>query len=130
MVSRAYFARRFLALKLLRSALAVGALYDAGLAGLLVGRPPAAARLLGPAVAEPSLLSLLAGLWLAMLAGLALAAAGDIRRHSAVVATILAGRALAALVLVLPATSATPWLAAVNGLLALTLAAAWWPLRR
>ena len=90
MVTRAYFARRFLALKLLRCALVAGALYDAGLALLLAWRPAAAAAPLGLPVAGASPLAALAAVWLVMLAGLAVAAA---RRLTPPLAGGLAGAA-------------------------------------
>jgi hypothetical protein len=131
-VKRAYFARRFLALKLLRGALVVGALYDAGLAILLVWRPGAAAALLGLPTAGSAPLAALAAVWLVMLAGLGLAAARDCRRYSAVIAALIAGRLAAALVLAtgaIVAASPPSWSLAWQGLLAVTLAAAWWPQR-
>ena len=132
MVSRAYFARRFLALKLLRGALAVGALYDAVIAAMLVWHPNELSPMLGSRLAEGWPLTPLAALWLALLAALALAAAGDIRRYSAVIAAVLVGRVLTAALLALTttATATVPWMAVVNGMLALTLAAAWWPIRQ
>ncbi len=135
MVKRAYFARRFLALKILRGALVAGALYDAGLAILIVWRPAAAAGLLGLLglrTGGSAPLAALAAVWLAMLAGLGLAAARDCRRYSAVIVALISGRSAAAIVLAagaLAAASPPPWSAAWQGLLALTLAAAWWPQR-
>lgn len=134
MVTRAYFARRFLALKLLRAALVVGAFYDAAVATLLVGWPISAVGVLAPGPAPGPPLGSLAALWSALLALLALAAARDIRRYSAILAALVAGRMLAALLLAAAAGAAAPptlpWLAAVNGLLAATLAGSWWPIRR
>ena len=132
MVTRAYFARRFLALKLLRGTLVAGALYDAGLAALLLWRPGSAAALLGLSSAESPPVAALAALWLAMLAALGVAAARDIRRYSAIVAALICGRAAAAVILTTSAivsTSPLPWTAAWSALLAVALAATWWPLR-
>ena len=132
MVTRAYFARRFLALKLLRGTLLAGALYDAALAALFLWRPEAATRQLGLAASESPPLAALVALWLAMLAGLGAAAARDIRRYSAIVAALLCGRAAAAVILAtggLAATGPLPWTATWNALLAAVLAAAWWPQR-
>ena len=64
MVTRAYFARRFLALKLLRGALLAGALYDAALAALFLWRPETAARQLGLTASESLPLAALVALWL------------------------------------------------------------------
>ena len=132
MVTRAYFARRFLALKLLRCALVAGALYDAGVAILLVWRPGSATTLLGLRVGGSPPLAGLAAVWLVLLAGLAIAAARDCRRYSAVIAALIAGRVATALVLVtvaIAAASPPSWWAAWHALLAVTLAAAWWPQR-
>jgi hypothetical protein len=131
-VDRAYFARRFLALKLLRGALVAGALYDAALAALLLWRPGSAAGLLGLATPAAPALARLAALWLAMLAALGLAAGRDIRRYSAVIAALICGRAVAAVMLTttaLAAAAALPWSAPWNALLATALIATWWPQR-
>lgn len=132
MVTRAYFARRFLALKVLRAALVAGALYDATLAGLFLWRPEAVAPLLAPGAAVAPPTAALAAIWLLMLAALGVAAARDFRRYSAVVATLVCGRAAAALALAAGAVvgvAPLPWSAAWNALLAVTLAAAWRPQR-
>ncbi len=131
MATRAYFARRFLTLKLLRAALVAGALYDGALAVIFLKPPAAMAQMPG----APLPLPWLAALWLAMLAGLALAAAGDVRRYSAIVMALVAGRAAACAILTATAGAAAgpspaAWLAASQGLLAVVLAASWWPLRR
>ena len=136
MVTRAYFARRFLALKLLHGALVAGALYDAALAALFLWRPGSAATLLGLGrIASPPMAAL-AALWLAMLAALGVAAARDFRRYSAIVAALICGRAAAAIILAtgaIVASSPLPWtvtwMGAWNALLAIILAAAWWPQR-
>lgn len=135
MVTRAYFARRFLALKLLRGALVAGALYDAGLAALFLQRPRSAAALLGMSVSEPPPMAALAALWLAILAALGVAAARDTRRYSAVIAALIFSRAAAAVILAVGAgalvgVSPLPWAVAWSALLAAALAATWWPLRR
>ena len=132
MVTRAYFARRFLALKLLRGALVAGAFYDALLAVLLLWRPTTAAGLLGLAAAPAAATAALAAVWLAMLAALGVAAARDFRRYSAVIAALVCGRAAAALILAtgaLLAVAPLPSSAIWNALLAVTLAASWWPQR-
>lgn len=133
MVTRAYFARRFLTLKLLRGALVAGALYDAGLALLLLRRPEPAAGLLGLGAAPPPPLAALSAVWLAVLAALGIAAARDARRYSAIIAALICGRAASAAVLAtaaLTAGSPLSWPAAWSALLAVALAGAWWPLRR
>ena len=132
MVTRAYFARRFLALKVLRGALVAGALYDAALAGLLLWRRDAVAHLLAPGAAVAPAAAALAATWLAMLAALGVAAARDFRRYSAVIAALICGRGAAAVVLATGAivgASPLPWSAAWNALLAIILAVAWWPQR-
>ncbi len=133
MANRAYFARRFLTLKLLRGALVAGALYDAGLAALFLRRPGAAATLLGLGGAASAPAAALAAVWLTALAALGIAAARDARRYSAIIATLICGRTASAAVLAtaaLAASSPLPWPAAWSALLAVVLAAAWWPLRR
>lgn len=132
MVTRAYFARRFLALKVLRGALIAGALYDAAVAGTSLWHPAAAARLLGPVSIDSPTLAALVAIWLLMLAGLELAAARDVRRYSAVIAALVCGRAAAAIVVAtgaLVGATQLPWPAVWNALLAATLGAAWWPQR-
>ncbi len=132
MVTRAYFARRFLALKLLRGALVAGALYDAALAALFLWRPHSVAAMLGLGAASSSTTAALVAVWLAMLAGLGVAAARDTRRYSAIVAALIGGRAAAALILATTAIamgSHIPWPAAWSALLAVTLAATWWTQR-
>ncbi|MFQ5350761.1 MAG: hypothetical protein ACE5EG_10000 [Thermoanaerobaculia bacterium] len=132
MVTRAYFARRFLALKLLRGALVAGALYDAGLAALFLWLPVSAVALLGLGAAPTPPVAGLASIWLAMLAALGVATARDFRRYSAVIAALIGGRVAAAIVLASGAIAAGPlplWLALWNSVLAVTLAAAWWPQR-
>ena len=133
MVTRAYFARRFLALKILRGALVAGALYDAGLATLFLWRPGSAAAALGMGTIDSPPRAALTAVWLLMLAALGVAAARDFRRYSAVVAALICGRAAAAAILAtsaVAAASAPPWSAAWNALLAVTMAAGWWPQRR
>ena len=67
-----------------------------------------------------------------VLAGLGVAAARDTRRYSAIVAALLCGRAAAAVILAtgaLVAAGPLPWTAVWSALLAVLLAAAWWPQR-
>lgn len=133
MVTRAHYARRYRSLKLLRGALVAGALYDAGLAALLLHRPVSAAALLGMGATAAPPIATLAALWLAMLAALGVAAARDTRRYSAVVAALVCGRAAAAIALAAGATvarSPLPWTAVWSALLAAVLAISWWRLRR
>ena len=133
MVTRAYFARRFLTLKLLRGALVAGALYDAGLAVLFLQRPGSATALLGLGGTPSPPAATLAAVWLAVLAALGIAAARDARRYSAIIAALICGRAATAAAqatAALTSGSALPWPAAWSALLAVALAAAWWPLRR
>jgi len=83
---------RFLAVRLLRASLVLGALYDLGFAASMVLAPQLPARLLSlPLPGERFYLSVLAVL-LSMLALLYLVAAEDPRRYSAVVLVAALGR--------------------------------------
>ena len=132
MVTRAYFARRFLALKLLRGALVAGALYDAVLAALFLWWPRSVTALLDLGATGSSAMAALVAVWLAMLAGLGMAAARDTRRYSAIVVALICGRTAAAVILATGAIlmgSHLPWPAVWSALLAVTLAATWWTQR-
>lgn len=94
---------RFLALRLLRASLVLGALYDLGFAGSMVLAPQLPARMFSlPLPGERFYLSLLAVL-LSMLALLYLVAAQDPRRYSAVVLVAALGRCAGAAALALAA---------------------------
>lgn len=132
MVTRAYFARRFLALKVLRGTLVAGALYDVGLALLLLWRPAVVAPLSGAGAGPSPSQAQMAALALALFAALAVAAARDVRRYSAVIAALFFNRAVTAIILAFGAAtmrSAALWMAGWSALLAVTLIVAWRPLR-
>jgi hypothetical protein len=131
-VGRAYFARRFLALRALRGALVAGALYDAWLAGMLLWRPGVATTQLGLGEGVMPPMATVAAIWLAMLAGLGIAAGRDFRRYSAVIAALVCGRGSIAAALATGALvtgSSLPGAVAWNAVLAVVLAAGWWPQR-
>ena len=131
---RPAMSRRFLWLRLLRTSLLLGALYDLVFAGLMVWAPELPARTLAlPLPGEKFYLWLMAVL-LGMLALLYLSAARDPRRYSAVIATAIAGRGAGA-VLFAAAAFGRPelgglWVLAAGDLsFAVLHAMSWIPLR-
>jgi hypothetical protein len=108
-------------------------LYDVAVAALLLRHPGSVAAHLGlDSIGSPPMAALVA-LGLVMFAALGVAAARDFRRYSVIVAALICGRTTAAILLAtgaIAAASPLPWPAAWNTLLAITLAAAWWPQRR
>lgn len=131
-LARVAFRFRFLAL--LRASLVAGALYDLGVAALMVAAPGVLAGAFAvPLPGERFYLHLMA-LLLAMLAALYLLAARDPRRYSGVVAVAIAGRLAGGVVFAVaalsePAHAGLWWTAAVDALFGLSHAAFWWPLR-
>ena len=131
---RRYFLHRFRLLWLLQASLALGALYDLGLAAALAVAPEPMARALSlPLPGAAFYLWILATL-LTMLAALYLVAARDPRRYSAVISIAIGGRTLAALVLGLaavpdPGLGGLYLLAAVDLAFAVAHAAFWLPIR-
>jgi hypothetical protein len=130
----ARFALRFRFLRLLRISLVAGAIYDAAFAALMLLRPDLPARWLDlPLPGEAFYLWVLAVV-LAMLAALYLAAAQDPRRYSAIIAVAIIGRLAGSLALLLaalprPDLAGLYPLAAVDGVLGLSHALCWWPIR-
>jgi hypothetical protein len=126
-------ALRFRFLALLRASLVAGALYDFGVAVLMVAAPQVLSRAFAvPLPGERFYLHLLA-LLLLMLSGLYLLAARDPRRYSGVVAIAIAGRLVGGVLfayaaLTEPAHAGLWWTAAADAALGISLAAFWWPL--
>ena len=93
---------RFFHLRLLRTSLIVGALYDLVFAAALVMLPQLVGKTLRVPLPEPFYLWVIAVL-LGMVAALYLAAADDPRRYSAVIVVAILGRLAGAAVLALAA---------------------------
>lgn len=126
---------RFLLLRLLKGSLVLGAIYDLAFAAMMVLAPGIPARFLSLPVPNEDFYLWLMAIFLIMLAALYLAAARDPRRHSAIIAVAIVGRALGGIAFLL-ATRGRPEL---SGLIPLALAdfafaighaAFWLPLRR
>lgn len=124
--------RRFRWLGLLRASLVLGALYDAGFAGLMLVAPQAAAASLALPLPEPAFYLPLLAVLLLMLAALYLVAADDPERGARIVGVAIVGRLGGALVLGLAAWHGTPALAplaAADFAFAVAHAAFWLPWR-
>lgn len=131
MVSTAYLARRFLILRALRGGLVAGSLLDLAAAWAAVWRPTAAGQLLRVTLPDGALYLRLTGLLLVVLALLSLVAASDVRRYSAVIVIVGAGRVAAAALLFLGGPAApSPWLAAAEAALGLVVLTTWRLVRR
>jgi hypothetical protein len=124
-------------LTVLRWSLAAGALYDVSFAVLMLAAPELPARLLAlplpPRPAGAFYLWILAVL-LCMLASLYLVAAGDPRRHTAIVTVAALGRLAGALAFLVaaarqPGLAGLYPLAAADGAFGLVHAVCGWPLR-
>lgn len=98
-VFRLSMIRRFLYLRLLRIVLVVGGLYDLLFAFLLAIAPEIPSRALGVPTSDPGFLSPLMPVFLLMIGFLAVVAAREPRRYSAVIAATIGGRLLGAFVL-------------------------------
>ena len=127
-------ARRSRLLALLRGSLALGALYDAAFAVLMVTAPRLPARLLRLPLPEGAFYLWIMAVLLLMLASLYLLAAREARRYAGVVAVAAAGRLLGGLVFVAaawghPGLQGLYPLAAADLGLGLAHAAFWWPIR-
>jgi len=131
------YARRFRLLTLLRASLIAGAVYDLGFAVLMVAAPGVPARIFNlplPPLPQGAFYLWILATLLAMLAALYLAAAGDPRRYSAIIAVAIGGRTLGAAVLVAaflrgPDLGGLLPLAAADFAFGAVHAASWWPLR-
>jgi hypothetical protein len=104
MSATARFPRRFRFLRLLQFSLILGAIYDIGFAGLMIGAPWVAQRVFGLPLPGESFYLWLIAVFLGMLAALYLAAAWDVRRYSAIIAVAIAGRLLGALIFLIAAS--------------------------
>jgi hypothetical protein len=131
------YARRFRLLTLLRASLIAGAVYDLGFAVLMVAAPGVPARIFNlplPPLPQGAFYLWILATLLAMLSALYLAAAGDPRRYSAIIAVAIGGRTLGAAVLVAaflrgPDLGGLLPLAAADFAFGAVHAASWWPLR-
>lgn len=129
--------RRHRRTALLRGSLALGALYDAGFAVLMVTAPRLPARLLRlplPPLPEGAFYLWIMAVLLLMLASLYLLAARQPQRYAGVVIVAAAGRVLGALAFVAaaaghPGLRGLYPLAAADLGLGLAHAAFWWPVR-
>lgn len=130
-------ARRSRLLALLRGSLALGALYDAAFAVLMVTAPRLPARLLRlplPPLPEGTFYLWIMAVLLLMLASLYLLAAREPRRYAGVVAVAAGGRLLGGLAFVAaawghPGLQGLYPLAAADLGLGLAHGAFWWPIR-
>jgi hypothetical protein len=129
--------RRSRLLALLRGSLALGALYDAAFAVLMVAAPRLPARLLRlplPPLPEGAFYLWIMAVLLLMLASFYLLAAREPWRYAGVVAVAIGGRVLGGLAFVAAAwghpglTGLYPLAAADLGL-GLAHAVSWWPIR-
>lgn len=131
-LTRVAFRFRFLAL--LRASLAAGALYDFGVAVLMVAAPQVLSRAFAvPLPGERFYLHLLA-LLLFMLAGMYTLAARDPRRYSGVVFLAIVGRLVGGVLFAYaaitePAHAGLWWTAAADAVFGLSHAIFWYPLR-
>ena len=124
-------------LALLRGSLALGALYDAAFAVLMVTAPRLPARLLRlplPPLPEGAFYLWIMAVLLLMLASLYLLAAREPRRYAGVVAVAAGGRLLGGLAFVAaawghPGLQGLYPLAAADFGLGLAHSAFWWPIR-
>lgn len=91
--------RRFLYLRLLRLVLILGAFYDFVFAFFIAAAPEIPRRALGVPVPTPGFVAQMMSVFLLMIGFLAVAAAREPRRYSAVIVAVIGGRLLGAFVL-------------------------------